>query len=186
MSQVIPPNISGSYFATEISPVRLGSISQCFSNLIRPPALKEFGCQAYNSLSLVPLGWSFSLCQMEAHGLYAEDRDCASCWYQPQEPRCKVSSRSDNDVERYWDQACPDRESLLTYCSNHPHRRPKRDPIPIGPLTRILAVGRATIAKCGLRLLTQRRYASIFSNCWKISLGTSPRVAIRRVPTWAK
>ena len=25
---------------------------------------------------------------------------------------------------------------FYTYCANHPHRRPDRDPIPIGPITR--------------------------------------------------
>ena len=28
------------------------------------------------------------------------------------------------------------RTPFYTYCANHPHRRPDRDPIPIGPVTR--------------------------------------------------
>ena len=28
------------------------------------------------------------------------------------------------------------RNPFWTYCANHPHRRPDRDPIPIGPITR--------------------------------------------------
>ena len=32
-------------------------------------------------------------------------------------------------------------DPFYTYCANHPHRRPERDPIPIGPVTRYAGDG---------------------------------------------
>ena len=32
-------------------------------------------------------------------------------------------------------------DPFYTYCANHPHRRPERDPIPIGPVTRNVSGG---------------------------------------------
>ena len=62
---------------------------------------------------------------------------CATCWFNrknrgeagyqhrdsPGEDHCEVRDLS---IEN----------SFYTYCANHPHRRPDRDPIPIGPVER--------------------------------------------------
>ena len=63
---------------------------------------------------------------------------CGTCWFnrsnrgQPGIPRddqgrggayCEIRGVAVEDP--FW-----------TYCANHPHRRPQRDPIPIGPITR--------------------------------------------------
>ena len=63
---------------------------------------------------------------------------CGTCWFNRKNGGEKGYSQArDNDVEPY----CEIRHVLIenpfwTYCANHPHRRPNRDPIPIGPLTR--------------------------------------------------
>jgi hypothetical protein len=60
---------------------------------------------------------------------------CATCWFNakndgeagyahaggPGDPFCTI-------------RALPVADAFYTYCGNHPHRRPERDPIPIGPV----------------------------------------------------
>ena len=63
---------------------------------------------------------------------------CGTCWFN----RRNRSERGyrwadDKEVEPF----CEIREVAIrnpfwTYCANHPHRRPERDPIPIGPIMR--------------------------------------------------
>ncbi len=63
---------------------------------------------------------------------------CGTCWFnrrnggeagypepdaEPEESHCDIRDVTIEDP--FW-----------TYCANHPHRRPERDPIPIGPITR--------------------------------------------------
>ncbi len=63
---------------------------------------------------------------------------CGTCWFNRRNHGEKGYSRAeDTDVDPY----CEIRHVLIenpfwTYCANHPHRRPERDPIPIGPLMR--------------------------------------------------
>ena len=68
---------------------------------------------------------------------------CGTCWFNRRNrgesgfdahgnsedaPHCEIR-----------DVAIPD--PFWTYCANHPHRRPDRDPIPIGPITRYAGDG---------------------------------------------
>lgn len=63
---------------------------------------------------------------------------CGTCWFNRRNAGEKGYSRAqDTDVEAY----CEIRDVSIenpfwTYCANHPHRRPQRDPIPIGPVMR--------------------------------------------------
>ena len=63
---------------------------------------------------------------------------CGTCWFNRRNAGEKGYSRAgDSEVEAY----CEIRDVLIenpfwTYCANHPHRRPQRDPIPIGPIMR--------------------------------------------------
>ena len=63
---------------------------------------------------------------------------CGTCWFNRRNRGEKGYSRADDtDVEAL----CEIRDVLIenpfwTYCANHPHRRPQRDPIPIGPIMR--------------------------------------------------
>ena len=68
---------------------------------------------------------------------------CGTCWFnrandgeagfpgpegQYREPYCEIRGLSIEDP-------------FYTYCANHPHRRPERDSIPIGPVTRNVSGG---------------------------------------------
>ena len=68
---------------------------------------------------------------------------CGTCWFNRK-----------NRGERNWTQHRGNPEAdyctirdvgiedpFYTYCANHPHRRPVRDPIPIGPITRYAGDG---------------------------------------------
>ncbi len=63
---------------------------------------------------------------------------CGTCWFNRRNRGEKGYSRAqDTNVEAY----CEIRDVSIgnpfwTYCANHPHRRPQRDPIPIGPIMR--------------------------------------------------
>ena len=63
---------------------------------------------------------------------------CGTCWF-------NRANRGEAGHQHNYDQAeapyCEIRDVAIenpfyTYCANHPHRRPERDPIPIGPITR--------------------------------------------------
>ncbi len=68
---------------------------------------------------------------------------CGTCWFNRRNRGEKGYDRARcTDVEAY----CEIRHLLIenpfwTYCANHPHRRPDRDPIPIGPVTRYAGDG---------------------------------------------
>jgi len=61
---------------------------------------------------------------------------CGTCWFNRRNRGEKGYNRArDTNVEAY----CEIRDVLIenpfwTYCANHPHRRPHRDPVPIGPI----------------------------------------------------
>ena len=63
---------------------------------------------------------------------------CGTCWFNRRNRGEKGYDRAqDHDVQAY----CEIRDVSIenpfwTYCANHPHRRPQRDPIPIGPVMR--------------------------------------------------
>ena len=61
---------------------------------------------------------------------------CGTCWF-------NRTNRGERDWQRHADASvqpfCEIRnvaidDPFYTYCANHPHRRPERDPIPIGPI----------------------------------------------------
>ena len=63
---------------------------------------------------------------------------CLTCWF-------NRTNRGERDWLRHRDESVPPRCEIrdlaiqgpaYTYCANHPHRRPDRDPIPIGPVMR--------------------------------------------------
>ena len=63
---------------------------------------------------------------------------CGTCWF-------NRKNRGERDWHRHADNTLPDHceirdlaieDPFYTYCANHPHRRPERDCIPIGPVTR--------------------------------------------------
>ena len=68
---------------------------------------------------------------------------CGTCWFNRKNRGEKgYQGASNDDVESY----CQIRDVAIenpfwTYCANHPHRRPKRDPIPIGPIMRNVGDG---------------------------------------------
>ncbi len=60
---------------------------------------------------------------------------CGTCWFNRANRGERGYARRDDSIEPHCeirDQAIPD--PFWTYCANHPHRRPDRDPIPIGPI----------------------------------------------------
>ena len=63
---------------------------------------------------------------------------CGTCWFnrRNQGERGYPEGRN-RGVAPYCDiRDVAIRNPFWTYCANHPHRRPDRDPIPIGPITR--------------------------------------------------
>ena len=63
---------------------------------------------------------------------------CGTCWF-------NRKNRGERDWPKHADNTLPDHceirdlaieDPFYTYCANHPHRRPERDRIPIGPVTR--------------------------------------------------
>ena len=63
---------------------------------------------------------------------------CGTCWF-------NRKNRGERDWPKHVDNTLPDHceirdlaieDPFYTYCANHPHRRPERDRIPIGPVTR--------------------------------------------------
>lgn len=63
---------------------------------------------------------------------------CGTCWFNRKNGGERGASRDWDNAEPHF---CEIRDfepdnPFYTYCANHPHRRPERDPIPIGPVTR--------------------------------------------------
>ena len=63
---------------------------------------------------------------------------CGTCWF-------NRTNRGERDWRKYADKSVPPyceirnlaiESASYTYCANHSHRRPDRDPIPIGPVMR--------------------------------------------------
>ena len=63
---------------------------------------------------------------------------CGTCWF-------NRANRGERDWLEHRDKNIPPyceirklaiKDPFYTYCANHPHRMPDRDPIPIGPVTR--------------------------------------------------
>ena len=68
---------------------------------------------------------------------------CGTCWF-------NRTNQGERDWKQYRDESVPPyceiRDVAIdnpfwTYCANHPHRRPERDPIPIGPIRRYAGDG---------------------------------------------
>ena len=68
---------------------------------------------------------------------------CGTCWF-------NRTNRGRRDWQQHRDESAPPYceirkvaidDPFWTYCANHPHRRPDRDPIPIGPITRYAGDG---------------------------------------------
>ena len=68
---------------------------------------------------------------------------CGTCWFNKKnQGERNRTRRGDDSIPPYCEirkVAVPD--PFYTYCANHPHRRPERDPIPIGPITRYAGDG---------------------------------------------
>ena len=68
---------------------------------------------------------------------------CGTCWFnRVNRGKRRAPRPPDPDVQPH----CEIRNIAIeipfyTYCANHPHRRPERDPIPIGPVTRYAGDG---------------------------------------------
>ena len=67
---------------------------------------------------------------------------CGTCWFNKTNGGEAGVDYRDPSISPY----CVIREFAIedpfyTYCANHPHRRPERDPIPIGPVTRYAGDG---------------------------------------------
>ena len=68
---------------------------------------------------------------------------CGTCWF-------NRTNRGEREWREQQDESVPPYceirdvaidDPFWTYCANHPHRRPERDPIPIGPITRYAGDG---------------------------------------------
>jgi hypothetical protein len=62
---------------------------------------------------------------------------CGTCWFNARNRGEAGYDRADEATPNY----CTIRDLAIddpfyTYCGNHPHRRPQRDPVPIGPVFR--------------------------------------------------
>ena len=67
---------------------------------------------------------------------------CGTCWFNRANGGEAGYGHRDGSIVPY----CEIRDVAIenpfyTYCANHPHRRPERDPIPIGPITRYAGDG---------------------------------------------
>lgn len=78
---------------------------------------------------------------------------CGTCWFNRRNrgERGYPHNRLDNEQKPY----CQIRnlaidDPFYTYCANHPHRRPERDPIPIGPVTQYAGDGMTNDRKFGM------------------------------------
>lgn len=67
---------------------------------------------------------------------------CGTCWFNSVNHGHEGYTKTATEEQPY----CQIRDVAIenpfwTYCANHPHRRPERDPIPIGPITRYAGDG---------------------------------------------
>ena len=67
---------------------------------------------------------------------------CGTCWFNRSNGGEAGYDHRDDSIAPF----CVIRDVAIenpfyTYCANHPHRRPDRDPIPIGPITRYAGDG---------------------------------------------
>lgn len=62
---------------------------------------------------------------------------CGTCWFNRRNAGERGYQRADSAENDYCEiRDLPIESPFYTYCANHPHRRPDRDPIPIGPVER--------------------------------------------------
>ncbi|MCY3820317.1 MAG: hypothetical protein OXH52_13285 [Gammaproteobacteria bacterium] len=68
---------------------------------------------------------------------------CMTCWFNRKNrgERDWQKHRSDREPDYCTIRAVTIDSAAWTYCANHPLRRPDRDPVPIGPITRNLMKG---------------------------------------------
>lgn len=60
---------------------------------------------------------------------------CGTCWFNSRNKGEPGYSRKDESVPNFCSiRGLAIENPFWTYCGNHPHRRPQRDPIPIGPV----------------------------------------------------
>ena len=81
---------------------------------------------------------------------------CGTCWFNRANRGKAGSANHDSSVRSCCEiRAVAIENPFYTYCANHPHRRPDRDPIPIGPILRPGEVG-PTSPEIGPTLLDSR------------------------------
>ena len=81
---------------------------------------------------------------------------CGTCWFNRANRGKAGSANHDSSVRSCCEiRAVAIENPFYTYCANHPHRRPDRDPIPIGPILRPGEV-RPTSPEIGPALLDSR------------------------------
>ena len=67
---------------------------------------------------------------------------CGTCWFNRKNRGEAGYKRAHGSEAPYCEIRDVEIEDpFYTYCANHPHRRPERDPIPIGPITRYAGDG---------------------------------------------
>ena len=67
---------------------------------------------------------------------------CGTCWFDRANGGNASHGHRDNSVEPFCEiRGVAIEDPFYTYCANHPYRRPDRDPIPIGPITRYAGDG---------------------------------------------
>lgn len=60
---------------------------------------------------------------------------CGTCWFNAKNKGAAgFSHASDREPDFCTIRSLPIADPFYTYCANHPHRRPAKDPIPIGPV----------------------------------------------------
>ncbi len=67
---------------------------------------------------------------------------CGTCWYNAKNKgQAGYEHAKDPEPDYCTIRELPLSDAFYTYCGNHPHRRPERDPIPIGPVYRGNSLG---------------------------------------------
>ena len=68
---------------------------------------------------------------------------CGTCWFNRKNGGERgIASRTESAEPHFCEiRGFRVEAPFYTYCANHPHRRPNRDPIPIGPVTRYAGDG---------------------------------------------
>ena len=60
---------------------------------------------------------------------------CGTCWFNAKNKgQAGYDHASDHEPAFCTIRSLPIEDAFYTYCGNHPHRTPERDPIPIGPV----------------------------------------------------